>query len=750
MRLSCFTLTLFCLATVLSSCDESPKMSNKEERFNSDDFFSGEEVAISLDSLKNEFAGARTDFLRSFAKDTIPWQKWGPSLLEKAKSAQCPIFVLVGSSLGGDSRVVAKEISETEKLREMVTRQSVCTVVDTHAYPEMGTLCFHLSNEIKRSTVFPMILWLSHEGAPLAWVPVGDLSGNKLEIVIGNAIAMVEDIWQNDSEYAVENSRSDNEARQRRLNLTMNELEDTEGRNEVFRIGTRQLSSLYSFGDKDLDNMGGLIPTSSLELLAIGSKSHLLTDAVRQQCREAAHDITNELIKGALKDHLNGSYFYARRTMDRSLSSFSQDLSSQARLAHTLIHIGTILDERNLCGEGLNILSILEKEWLPESLSSRSPLQDQDEPGRFLWNFKTLKKILSEEEMSLAAAVFSLKEDGNIPVETDPLGNYFQLNSIRRQVPLDKLTVELNTSESQLMESLNVIKGKLLSHRKEKTQFITESALSATGHALVLNAQIARANHTGLAKDLATAQNSAQTLLEEFNHPKNGFARLSLKRGFIPARCQDYASAARALFLLYQATLDENWLVASKNLLDEAMTKLASEIELLTEAPKEEKIVPLDQFGRIMVFGESSLGVLDLSLNRLFAVTGDEKYRSMLELQLKSLGPLATRAPVNHTDFLTSCALGQEPLLAVLQGDPKTPEGQQMLTILNSQKHLPFLTIRPAGKSEILAPLPEIEDTPPEGGVNVILMRGGKELGQASEATLLGQLLEEVISNNGP
>ena len=177
------------------------------------------------------------------------------------------------------------------------------------------------------------------------------------------------------------------------------------------------------------------------------------------------------------------------------------------------------------------------------------------------------------------------------------------------------------------------------------------------------------------------------------------------------------------------------------------MTKLSSATGLLSEAPKEGKIIPLDQFGRVMIFGESSLGVLDHSLNRLFAVTGDEKYRTMLEQQLKSLAPLALRSPVNHTDFLASCALGEEPLLAVLQGDPKAPEAQELIAILNSQKHLPFLTIRPEGKSEILAPLPKINGPSPEGGVNVILMRGGQELGRAGEAAQLGQLLEQIISN---
>lgn len=726
------------LSFIAISCGDSEKKNAQKERFDKDNFFNGAEIAVSLDTFENELSDSSTDFLRSFGDDSVSWQKWDASLLEKARSAQSPIMALVGTSLGGSSRAVAKELAETPHLRKLITRQSICTVVDTHVFPEIAVLSYYLSSEIQRTTAFPMMIWLSHEGSPIAWIPIGELSDRELEIIVGNAVAMVEDIWSSDSEYAVENSRTDNEARQRRFDFGINgpEVEiKVEQRDEIFRRGTRQMSSLYSFGDKDLDNVGGLIPTSSLELLATGSQSRLLTDEVRTNCLKAAREVTQELVNEALKDHLDGSYFMARRTTDWSLPTFSKSLSAQARVAHMLIHVGTLVDEKSFIQEGLSLLAVIEGSWLSKSLSSHSPTGDQDDPGKFFWDLKTLEKILSEDEIPLTLAAFSLKKEGNIPSEVDPLDNFYELNTLRRRIPLEELVKQHGSSVKQIEERLTTIEQKLLKHREENTKFESENTLSLTELSLVLKTQLARAGHLGNDPHLTPAIATAEKILKDFFDPEKGFSRLELKNAFVAARCGDYAVTSNAFLLLYQATLEEKWLTTALKTLEEGISKLTTESGLLMETAEKDRVIPLRQHNRAMIFGDSSLGTLDLVLTRVFAITGDEKYRTILEAQRKCLGPLAKVSPVNHTDFIASCALGEKPLTAVVQGDPASPEVQAFLATLNSKKHLPFLSIRTVRKGDALSTS--------EG---VTMIRNGKPLGNATDSSGLEELLDRIIS----
>lgn len=727
------------------SCGEKETKSRKETRIDEDNHFADTGVEMELDSLKNELADGNSDFSKSFGQDEIAWQKWNPSLLEKAKLTQSPIFALVGSTVGGTSRSVGKELTETPNLRKLLTERYVCTVIDTHIYPEIELLCYQLAREMKRATTFPFFIWLTHEGIPLNWMPIGAQSGRELEMTLEHATSMIEDSWVNYSKDTIIHSRIENERRQERFESAPHQVETTPAREETFRSSTRHLSSLYRFGDQDLDYIGGLTPTNSLELLALGSNSHLLTDEVRKRCHNAASEVANALIKEALKDHLNGSYFFARRTTDWSLPAFSKTIASQAEIAHMLIRLGTIFNNDLFLEEGLSVLSITEEAWLQQSLSSISPTESStespDDPGKYLWDLKSLEKTLTEEEVTLALSAFSMTPKGNIPAAADPLEEFYTLNTLRQSLSLSELANQIGQSNTQLSEKLEIIKKKLLTHREKNTSYERESTLTVTDLALVLKAQLARAGHLKERHHLKPAIILAERISQEFYHPQKGLTRFPHSKNPIPARCQDYANTANAFFLLNQATLEVKWLTLALKILDEAITTLISENGLLSEISDDERIIPLRQNNRSMIFGESSLGVLDLSLNRAWAITGDEKYRVILDAHTESLTPLVKRSTVNHTDYLTSCALGTHPLVAVMKGDPAQANGYELLATLNSQKHLPYLTIRTAKPSDT-----QLGHSDSALETSITLLRNGKVLGRATQPQDLEKILARIIT----
>ncbi|MDF1712595.1 MAG: DUF255 domain-containing protein [Akkermansiaceae bacterium] len=723
---------------LVASCSDNKD--SKKERSNKD-FFT--ETKISVD-FENEMATGETDFLRALTGHTISWQKWDQKILQKAKDTQRPIFALLCSPLGDSSRAVANELNENQALREMVSRLPVCTVIDANVNPEMAMLGYHLSNEIGRATAFPMMMWLSHEGSPIAWIPVGQTSGRELESLVSNSVAMVEDIWTKSSRYAVENSRIDNESRQLRLTPKTEELEEPLSRDELFRRETRQLSSLYSFGDKDLDFIGGLIPTNSIELLAIGSHSASLAKDVREQSRTAAKELTRELISGALKDPLDSSYFYARRTGDWTLPSFSKDLFSQAKVATMLLRVGKLLDEDQFTMQGLDVLAVLEAEWLTKQISSISPKGDADLPGAFLWDFRTLKKILNEDELKVATTAFSLEPTGNIPLETDPLGNYFNLNSLRSKISNEEVADKHQLPVEVASKSLEAIRSKLLAHRKEQLGTTTETTLTVKDWALVLRAQILRANHTGSPAHHLAAAATANKILSDYWKAGEGLSRINTGSTLIPARCEDHMIVCRSLTELYQATLDQHWLKTATEIADHSLREFGSETKILAELAPDERIIPLRLHSVGMIFGESTLGIADQVLGRLHALTGKESYRNFLTSHLKVIAPMERRTVVNHTDYISSCALGEPALVAVLQGDQTSELGKSFIAGLNAPKYLSFLTVRPEPGSPLLSPLAGLPT--PKGSSSVVLTRAGDSLGQATTLEELTELLDSVIS----
>ncbi|MGD1977835.1 MAG: DUF255 domain-containing protein [Akkermansiaceae bacterium] len=754
-----FKLTLATItALVTCSCGEKEipkrKPSPKEENF-----FKGVAPKIKASDLKNEMAGARTDFLRSFSHHEIPWQLWNKDLLRKANDAQLPVFALVCYSGSNPSRRIVTRLNANPQLRDTLAKNAVCTLIDTKVHPELGNLSYHLSSEIGKQTAFPMVICLSHEGMPLAWLPVVTIEDKALDRVISSAMAMITDIWSNYSEYAVLNSRRDNQERQKRFDFqqqppgdkgTDKKREGKDGdpenppisRNELFRRSTRQLSSLFSAGDKDLDNVGGLVPTSSVELLAIGSRSNLLTREVRERCRNASRVITRQIVSGALRDPLDEHYFYARSTNDWTLPSFGKNIESQAGIAAMLLKAGGILGDEAFTREGLNLLNKIESEWLTSSISCIIGEADKASPDTFLWSFEALDKLLSPAEMKLAVIAFSLKKEGNLPGDSDPLGTYYQLNTLRNRLSLDEVAKQLELTPGEAEAQLASIRRKLLESRSQNGGLFFEKTLALWDRLAVLEAMLARSSTTKDFKDLQSSIDFANKIIEAHWDHETGLTALKSPNGDIRARGRDHVATAFLTALLYQQTLDSKWLDLSLKIFDYTLENYSSENLLLAETIEEDRVIPLRQHNTSMVFGNSTLGLTDLTAHRLHALTGKPAYLELVKQHVIVTSRSMERSVVNHTDYVISCALGDPPLIAILQGNPTKAAARALLAELNSPDHLPYLAIQPEDANG-LPPLP-----PVSGEASVVLTKAGKVIGQADSTATLKDMLAKIISGD--
>ena len=734
-------LIIMALFLGAASCD-SKKKPSREDRRSENDFFNESAATETLDTLQNELNRGETELLKKFAVDTIPWQKWDSAILEKARVRQTPILLYIANGLSKGSRSIAAKFSERKAIRDTLMNESVCAVADIQVNPELGILVHHLSSEINQPTGFPTLVWMTHEGSPISWLPISRASGWKLDALIRSSAAMVNDIWKSDSSYSVSNGRMNDGRRQARFDTPSLEGDDS-SRMQIFRTGTRGLSALFSKFDRNIDLTGGLIPASNLELLSLSVLHPDLTTQVRNKSSLAVREVASQLISEALRDQLTGSYFYGRRNTGWSLPIFSMNLETQANLARVFLNGGTITNNNEMISEGKNLLKIIENDWLAKPRSSIVPLSNPDRDGSFIIDGDTLKKVLSESESELATFAFSLKPDGNIPATVDPLGIFYQKNTLRRKMPLSRIASRLNQSEEAVSTQLKQIRKKLLAHRQEVTEFLSEPLIGAETFARVVRAQISGANALNDDAILAKALNNASLIRKSYIHPSDGLSLFPVDSHFIPARSKDYSLCALAALELYQATLDAQWLQWSTNLMDEALQKLSRDGLPLRELPKSDAIIPLAIHNRSMIFSDSSLGMSHHIFLQLGTLTGAERFTDMANLIAKDLSRLAQTSPVNHSDFIISCARGDSPLVAILQGG-ESAEGKTLLKLLNSPKISPYICIRGGNGPKLLKELPQIPEL--SGNASVTLFRDDKLLGSATIPDDLDKLLSAKIS----
>lgn len=741
MRLQSFILSFIPFIFFLSSCQEK-KQSSRQKDAEKNSFYESPPT-LSLRDLDNELSTSPSHFLKTFENDQIPWQNWSPKILEKAQAAQKLILVLVGSPSEISSRKMLPFFNKNESIRKTLSENYLCTLVDTHTHPEIATFCDLICSENRTPLVFPVVLFLSHEGNVLTSRPISNLSEKKLSKIINGISDVVNDTWIQTPRYTIEDSREKGETRQERIDSFTPSSAPLVSQQKTFHSGARNLLSLYNDIDQVIDSSGGLIPTQSLELLTIASQSSLLSDEDRALCKRAVLTISEKIQSSSIKDHLDQSYFYARQSTDWSIPLTVKNFSSLCLLANLFITAGDTFDKPEMAAEGLQILEKLENDWLTNSRNSLLSQTVESEKPTFLWNFKNLENALTTEEIEFAKQAFSLNEKGNIPIYIDPKGTLKGSNALKRTLPLSQLARNFSISQEAAQSRLSDISQKMLTYRNSIAKTAESKGLTAEQIALLANTQITRATHTKNTKDQASAIASVESILEKYL-TQDGLSRISYNGQTVPARSIDYSYTALALINLYQITLDEKWISHADAILNEAFQKLSNETPFLSEIPLSEKIINVRTYQFNMLFGDSSQGTLYQALTKINALIDKEKYKKAALAQYEKSIYRSTHSPVAQTDDLIASAYGEQKILAILHGDITQAAAQEMLQILNERKHSAFLVIRSSKPSSQLKPLKNL--TFPAGETSVTLTKGDKKIGTANTPSKLRALLKKQLS----
>ncbi|MGJ8695023.1 MAG: DUF255 domain-containing protein [Verrucomicrobiaceae bacterium] len=732
-------LIVFVFALVfLSSCDRPDRTSRTEERLAEEQFFK-EEAVSSLDQLTNQMREAPTAFLRTFKDDPIPWQAWNSSVTEKARACQAPILGVVISSQSETSRTVVESIISDPDLLPLFRDKNVCALIDIHAHPEFALLSYIVSSENRKSVGFPMLIWMSHEAAPLGSVELSSTTSTGLASVINHSSAMVDDIWSKSSDYAVKNSRRDAESRQARIDELIAPTENAKSRNYLFTRYSREISSYFDPISGNLDGAGGLVPSSSLELLSIASLSPLVREEIQERAKAAITRINETVISGAVHDPLDGGFFHARRSPDWNIPSFSKSAVSQSQIVKALIKSGDATGNQHFTDSGIRLLQSIERNLITPGYSSSSAKETPTGDNGLLWDWETLNKILTETELAVASQAFDLKESGNIPALADPDGQYFGLNNLPQPHDSASLSRLLNKSAPEVKTLLTEAIAKLHKYRVEQEKIFHETSVSTVDHAQVSLAFIEAWSATNDDQHLQSALVHASTIKNNHRDTEGRLLRFAHPIN-ISARGEDFAAAIGAATRLYQATLDVTWIEWATALFHEAFEGAASiESPLLQEVQPKDNILPLQLYSYSMVFSSSTQGILDENSTRLLALTGDPQFQKTRDEIASRLQRSVERAPIIHTDFLISCALSDEPIIAVIRNKNGPPAASPLLKALNAPSISPFVTIRSDIPDSSLAPLPELPTATSD--TDIVLLRSSQVLGSVNSISEFRTLL---------
>lgn len=734
--------SLLCLLLVLSAASCRKENTSSHEDPSLDQKRALAQSTAILRSLKNQTAAASSDFIRQFADSDFPWQLWGPEALQSAQNSNRPVFVFVGNALYRDSYQVFAEISSPDFSHQILSDHFVCCLVDTSISPDIAGFT-HLQGLLKGDNLVPpAILCLTPQGAPLAATSLQKHREGKLSQFLTDIASLMQDQWSDPAHFS-DLAQTQVEKRTLRSQRKVPPLSESPAlvQRQTFTTAINAFSSLFYEGNQDIDQLGGLLPTYSLQFLLTGALSPDLTAENRARCRRAILSVTEALRTEGLKDHLTGRYYSARSQNTWALAEPTTTLRTQAELANVLIKIGHSLNSPENLQEGLDLLSLLEDQFLRPQIAIATPRSDPFTPGSYLWDTNSLTAVLGDDA-KLAASLFSIEAEGNIPPETDPQGHLYGLNSLRRKTSLSSLAEQYQLTPSDLDQKIATIKARMIEHRQKQEDIFRESIITLPSLCAVLEAQISRYFSSADPADLETSQKTAQNILSKYWDPAKGLTRTPYLPGQrIPsAQGQDYGYLITALLNLYQISFETADFKKAYDLADLALSSLLDPKGRMTEVVDGEQILPLSLYRNAMVFDQSSASFWSEIGQRLYALTGEERFQTLAQTVLADLQLSATRNPTLHTDFLTTLDLRSPPVLAVINPQTTPKKRASLLQGLASQGARTKITLRAAASSEHLPPL-EIASKSP-----VTFLTEGKTVGQLTRPREFKKTLEALIA----
>ncbi len=642
----------------------------------------------------------------------IHWQPWTKASLEKGRAArrlvfcvvalpQQPGFLKVLSALGNDPATV-----------EAINSNYVPILVDGDASREMGLLTADLCAEINRPLQLPLMIWLTYDGNPVAWIPAPPSDPESVVALFNQSHSMVSQMWEDErllaegeEGYVLKNSTLDNANRRDRFqNRKVTSVSSDQPAVDVIR-SIRQLVSLYDSFSRNFDEAGGLFPSSAIQLLATAAVRPGVPPDLRDRCLETTRDLLIDLLPSAMFDPLDGGVFLSRRGTSWALPSFIRDCPTQARVACSLIDAYRATGELRALEKALGLIAFAEKNYqTPEGLFAVG-LAAESDPSKWMWSVEEVETILGPEDAGWWIAATQMKGLGNLPSEIDPQREYFRANTIGLAKPMSGIAAELSLSAEDFKPRFEAAKAKLLAVRESRIGKPPRDVVPHVGASLRMVSAYASA--FGITGDEAFREKAVALLVrvrEAFGEgPRLRAFAQEAPESVGEGRAFLYALALQSALDVAAITSDEQWLIWSEDVATTAAEMFTGD-GFLKEVPDEAKIIDLPVTDLVMLFDDSTGGLVSMAECRL-AELGRPLVSSFSELAT----PMPTYAmdrPILHTDLLLATLI-RHYRLSVVAGEDLAPD------LAEAVRRLPLRAVqrRNAGP----------EDEVPAGSVKVLL-----------------------------
>ena len=604
----------------------------------------------------NRLGGLPGPVYGSQETSAIHWQPWTKASLQMARDTNRLVLAVIALPQQPAFADIIDELSSDAATVDAINGTYVPILIDGDSVREMGLLTADLCAEIGSGPQLPLMVWMTPEGRPVGWRPLPSSGQGSAVDVFSQSHTIVARTWTDDPGYVSENSLRDQETRRLRMLERARSREVSNEPGADAQQALRQLTALYDPLSRTFDEAGGLFPTGALDVMAMGVTMENLPEDLRERCRRTLLLLLDDLLPSPMFDPLDGGVFNAKRGQSWAFPGFYRDCSSQARVVVSLLNAYGATGDRRALDRALGVLSHLEAGCRTEEGLFRMDAGVAGDIRHWLWWHEDVEELLSEEEIAVWMPATGMKMAGNLPPEVDPMREFLRGNAIA----FAKSAVEISESSglalADVTENIERARRKLLDAREKRlTKFSGGADANAVATFRMVSAYATAYRITG---ETAYRDRATQTLAKAREHFAQG-PRLKTYAGtaadsLIAGRAFLYAIAMQAALDVGAVTLDREWLVWAGDLSSTVTEYFAADGHLRESLPSSD-LTGLPVTDTVMLFDESTVGLLSMSVSRL------EALGIPLVPSLKKLAGVlpvnALGSPIPYTDVIQAALM---------------------------------------------------------------------------------------------
>jgi hypothetical protein len=630
----------------------------------------------------NRLAAEASPYLRQHAHNPVDWFPWGDEAFAEARRRDVPVFLSVGYAACHWCHVMERESFADPAIARLLNQTFVCVKVDREERPDLDHLYMGVCQALTGSGGWPLTVLLTPGRLPFhagTYFPPRSRGGRP---GVDRLCAELSRLW------AEERGRLETLAGELGESLAAWHGPTRRGRGDDGAVELRSLAEaaateacrhLAARYDARHGGFGGApkfpSPHTLLLLLRAGwdeERQAPRPDEGGRWLAMALHTLL-AMSRGALRDQLAGGFHRYSTDAAWRIPHFEKMLYDQAMLALALAdgaaaasalagldgaEAARLAAEADELEEALGeTLDYVVRDLVDEGggFHSAEDADSEGEEGRYyVWDWQDLRDRLSPEDLALAAAAWSLGEEGNWPPEG---GAGFRGRNVLHPGRAPALAAHsLGLAPEDFLRRRDGLRRLLLELRSGRARPARDHKVLTDWNGLMI-AALARGGRQLARPDwLAAARRAAQFLLDGW---RGGEGLLHCRRpgqAGIPALLDDHAFLVRGLLGLAEAeTGGRDWLgeaAALQEEQDRLFWDPGLELYRMCRAPSDLPQRPVEEHDGALPCGNSMAAGNLLRLGRLLDRPDFQERAARLVAGLAARGSLGGGQAMLLADLL--------------------------------------------------------------------------------------------------